>query len=454
MWKSSPRATLVASLLALPACASAGGPSYDALRADVDRTAPLVSRTSVEDERALTEPVLDRAAYVRAVLDRNLSVDEARMAWRAAVARTRESGAPDDPTVTLGIAPLSIGSSTVPLGYSAEIAERLPWPGKLAFEESAAKAEALAARSDFEATRRELALSASLLYDQYFIAVRSTEINAQHVALMKELKAGALAQFENGRASAQDPLQAEAELTHMEHDAVTLASDRDVAVAQMNELLHRDPSAPLPPPARDLVLPDASPVGGSDRLETEAATTRPEIEAARMHAQAEEARARRAERDSYPDVTVSTSYNSMWATPEHRWMVGLGFDLPIVLGRRAGAVEEANAARGRYESEAARLTDRARTEVAVAMRRLEEARHVVRLYENRLLPVARDQIDAARAGFVSSRNDFVAVVGAERNLRSVELSYQMARADVDRRQAELDRAVGRVPGLDAKEASR
>jgi outer membrane protein TolC len=74
----------------------------------------------------------------------------------------------------------------------------------------------------------------------------------------------------------------------------------------------------------------------------------------------------------------------------------------------------------------------------------------VKLFEERLVPVARDQVDAARAGFIASRNDFVAVISAEKNLRSVELDYQMARATFDRRRAELDRALGRMPGLDEK----
>ena len=66
---------------------------------------------------------------------------------------------------------------------------------------------------------------------------------------------------------------------------------------------------------------------------------------------------------------------------------------------------------------------------------------------------ARDQVDAARAGFVASRNDFVAVVSAEKNLRSAELEYQVARATFDRRRAELDRALGRVPGVDENGAA-
>ena len=90
----------------------------------------------------------------------------------------------------------------------------------------------------------------------------------------------------------------------------------------------------------------------------------------------------------------------------------------------------------------------------MALKRLEEAAHVLHLYEERLIPVARDQVDAARAGFITSRNDFVAVIGAEKNLRSVELEYQMMRATFDQRRAELDRALGRMPGLDHEEAAR
>ena len=141
----------------------------------------------------------------------------------------------------------------------------------------------------------------------------------------------------------------------------------------------------------------------------------------------------------------------MWDMPEHRFMVGLGFNLPVQTGRRAGAADEALAMRAQFESDASRMTDAARTQVFVALKQLQESEHVVGLFEKRLLPVARDQIDAARAGFTASQNPFMAVVEAEKNLRSVELDYQMARAECDRHRAELDRALGRIPGLDAQE---
>jgi outer membrane protein TolC len=357
--------------------------------------------------------------------------------------------------VSLEVAPLSIGSSSARLGWTGTVSQRLPWPGKLSLEEAVSKAEADAERYDYEAARRELALTASLLYDDYFVAARSIEINGHHVELMRAMHDAALARFESGRGSAQDPLQAEFELTHMEHNTVILASRRDVTIAQMNELLHRDPALPLPPPPKDLPPPPAADPSAPARLEGEAVDRRPDIARARQHARAEEARAARAGRESYPDVTVSTSYNSMWDMPEHRWMVGVGFNLPIQSGRRASATEdEALAERARFESEAERMTDAVRTQVFVALKQVQESEHVMGLLQNRLLPVARDQVDAARAGFITSQNSFLAVIEAEKNLRGVELDYQLTQAECDRHRAELERALGRIPGLGELEDAR
>ena len=432
----------------LPGCATTRSASYESSRAASTRATSQAPRAERNDAAlGLESATLDRQAYVRAVLERNPSIESARQGWRAALSRVRQSGAFEDPMVDLGVAPLSIGSSKAPFGYEIGISQRLPWFGKRGFEASAAAAEADATKSDYEAMKRELALSAVVLYDQYFIAVRSIEINARHLELMRAMRDGATAQFQAGRASAQDPLQAEAELAHMEHDTAILASQRDVTVAQMNELLHRAPELALPAPPTELAMPTIPSSGEREHLESDAILHRTEITAARQRAQGAQARADRADREYYPDVTLSTSYNSMWDMPEHRWMVGLGFNLPIQTGRRAGAADEALAMRAQFESEAARLTDAARTQVFVALKQLQESEHVIGLFEKRLLPVARDQIDAARAGFTASQNPFMAVVAAEKNLRSVELDYQMARAECDRRRAELDRALGRIPGL-------
>lgn len=135
-------------------------------------------------------------------------------------------------------------------------------------------------------------------------------------------------------------------------------------------------------------------------------------------------------------------------------MVGLGFNLPVFAGQRATAGEEAAAMKAQFESEASRLVDSVRTQVFVSLKQLDESKHVLGLFETRLLPIARSQIDAARAGFIASRNPFMAVIEAERNLRRVELDYLMVQAEWNRRRGELDRALGLIPGLGPKGGSR
>jgi outer membrane protein TolC len=144
----------------------------------------------------------------------------------------------------------------------------------------------------------------------------------------------------------------------------------------------------------------------------------------------------------------------MWDMPEHRWMVGVGVNVPLPSERRAGVIDEARAAHAQYESEVARMSDVARTQVYVALRKLHESEHVLGLFQTRLLPVARDQVEAAQAAFSASQTPFMAVVEAEKNLRSVELDHRMAEAECDRRHAELERALGRIPGLDVEENTR
>jgi len=459
IWRAVRGVVWLGILASLVGCGTASGrasyvgPSMPRSQGS-DQQLPALGPSEKPVGRELAGPVLERGAFVRAVLRNNPSMESARQGVRAALARVRQAGAFEDPMLELGLAPLSVARSNVPLGYELELSQRLPWFGKRALETQLASAEAEAVKADYQSLRRELGMTAVILYDQYYVAARSLDINAEHVLLMRAMQAGATAQFESGRASAQDPLQAEAELAHMEHDAVKLLSEREITVAQMNELLHRAPELALPPPPKE--LPAATPVDTSSArpLQAQAVSASLEIQAAKQRVLAEQARADRAGRDAYPDFTLSASYNSMWDMPEHRFMLGLGFNLPIQAGRRGGAADEARAARAQLESEISRLTDVAQSRVFVTLKQLEESAHVLRLFETRLLPVARQQIEAARAGFTTSRSPFVAVVEAARNLRKTELDQQLALAEYHRRRAELDRALGRIPGLEWQAGDR
>lgn len=393
---------------------------------------------------AVSTAQLDRRTLINAVLGTNRDVEAMRQGWRAALAEVSAAGALDDPMASYELAPFSIGSSDAQFGQRIELSQKLPWPGKRALAKDAAVADAAVMRGDFRAAQLEVATLASQLYDDAYLSARALEVNDQHRALIEQMKNVAEARMASGRGSTQDALQAEVELGHLERDRVMLETERITIAARINGLLHRDPDAALPPPPLELSLPSVPSTAAS--LAPLAVEGRPQRAAAEARIHAGETRVRIAERAYYPDFEIMGSYDSMWDVAQHRWMVGVAIDVPIQRGKRDADASAARARVAQAQATRDRTVDDIRVEVTRAHREIEEAIHVVHLYETRLLPAARAQVEAALAGFTTGQNDFPAVISAERGLREVELATFRARADAWRREAALDRAIGRVPG--------
>lgn len=441
------RAALMLGLLATTACLSGPSIRYRAQTRNWEETESVSVRPDDLGERLFAgEEFLDREKLVRRVLERNPNVRAARYAWRAVLARYPQVTSLDDPMLGVGLAPASIGSNSVNDAPKFDLSQKLPFPGKLRLRGEAVLAEAEAASRDHQAVRLRLATMASLLFDDYYVAARSLEINAEHIALLEEFQRIATARYEAGEAAQQDPIQAEVELTHSLHRAIVLATAQRISAEQINALLHRTPNASLPPPPDRLAVPTEL-EGNSDQLIARALADRPELAAATARVAAGESKVDLAWREYFPDFTLVGSYNQVMQERDLQPFVGVQLNVPLWMGRRKAAVEEAQANLEQARSERVAVEDSVKFTVQSGADRLDEAQHVEHLFRDRLLPAARDQVAASRSGFETGRNSFLALIDAERNLRNVELGYEEALADLGRRRAELDRSLGRIPGL-------
>lgn len=399
-----------------------------------DTPAPFDAAASLTREELVTE-----------VLHRNPSLESARQAWRAALARPAEAGSLDDPRLGAALAPWSLGSDTVNAAYTFEISQALPFPGKLALREEIALADAEASGHDYAATRLRVALLASQLYDDYYLAGRAAEINAHHVALLGQLQEVALARYEAGEVSQQDPLQAESEKAMLDHAQILRETDRRIAAERINALLHRPPGVPLPPPV-PLGEPPPEPIE-DETLAREAFAARPELQAADARTGGRARAVDLARREFLPDLGVFARYDRFWEEKELRPVVGVEVELPLRLDRRRAALDEAQAELARADSERARAEDTVRLEVITAAERLREAHHLHTLARDRLVPAARDRAVAARAAYETGRESFATLIDAERGRREAELELETSLVNLSRRHAELERALGRLPGL-------
>jgi outer membrane protein, heavy metal efflux system len=438
--RGAPSRFVIIGLSLVAACQPAANARYRRALGSMPRSQPV----QLADDPFPGVQLLERRALIEAVLARNPDIDAAQAAWRRALARIPQQTALDDPMLSYSIAPLSIAGDA-PFGQRVEIQQKLPITNRRGLAGEVALADAEAARDDADAVRLRLATMASSLFDDYYVAERALEVDAHHRSLLEQMRESAMAQYTAGRASQQDLLQADVELAMIDRETLMHSTDRKVVAAQINGLLHRDPAAPLPPPPKQLAAPAA--MADDEHVLIEAALReRPELQGQDARIRRGEAASKLADTTAWPDVGVMGSYDSMWDMPEHRWMVGVSIELPLARARRAGAREEADAETDEARFLRERMSDEIRVEVRTAVERVAEARAALSLYETRMLPAARGQVDAARAGFIADQNEFQSVVSAERSLRHVTLEIEKARADVHRRLAQLERAIGRIPG--------
>lgn len=377
---------------------------------------------------------LERSDLIAAVLKVNPTVEAARQAWQAALAQHPVAVASADPTLTWEMAPATIGSPHA-FGQTIRIAQRFQTSGKQGLRGAMVMAEAEARQADVETVRQRLALVASWLYDTVHETRQSLELLDDHTAAFELLRASADARYASGRASRHDLLEAEVELARIDQQRIHLRAELDHTTAQLNGLLHRAPSTPLPSfVVAELTVP-----------ETEAAP-RPELAAQQSRIRAAAHGVELARAQFAPDVGVMATYSSMWSNWQHQLMVGVTLDIPLQLKRRKAAVSGARASLAQAEAQAEALQDDIAVQIEQSRLRLREARDQVALLDERLLPIAREHIVAAEDEYLAGRGRFSEWVAARHQLHQFEQQRIEAAANTWRRYAELLHALGRVGG--------
>src|SRR5258705_324849 len=106
----------------------------------------------------------------------------------------------------------------------------------------------------------------------------------------------------------------------------------------------------------------------SAALISAALSAHPQRDAADARVRAAEANVGGAKRAYYPDVELMASYDSMWDMPEHRWMVGVGIEVPIQRGKRSAQVDAAEARVAQARALAERAADAIGVDVTRAHR--------------------------------------------------------------------------------------
>jgi outer membrane protein TolC len=361
------------------------------------------------------------------VIKANPGLASSQAAAEAAAHRINPAGSLDDPRLSYGIAPLTSGSDTG-LDQKFDFSQKIPWPGTLAARESVARHEAVAADRDVDALRLRVIAQTKSAYAEWRFVDEALDIHHATYDLLSDLIATAETRYAVGRALKQDVLQAEVERTNLDNHKLRLIQLQTTVQARINALLNREPDAPLPKAAPIKLLTVLPPL---ENLRELALVRHPDL--ARLDAKilAADSQITLAEKAFFPDFQVGVGYNSLWNDTDKRFLIGASINIPLDRGKRKSELsraraEERQAKLSLIDRRANLLADLARARAEVL-----EAHESVELYNDKLVPLATEYLEAAIADYQSGTGAFLNVIIAEQRELNTALALARTRADLD-----------------------
>lgn len=386
------------------------------------------------------------ATMVAELNQRNPELAAARREVDMRVARIAPAGAPPDPTVSVGymsgfLRPPFFPSSSTPDAFrQVGVSQELPYPGKLALRSRVAAAEADASRWSYEDLRLRLIADLKSAYVDYLLVDRTLAIVLRNKTALEQFRDLAEARFSVNKASQQDVLRAQLELSILLERQATLELDRTTFRADINRLLYRPPDTPVPVGDLVVIRPATEPV---ETLRAQAADRYPALKRDEQEINRGQQVLALARKEQLPDFGINvTTQKFVGGMP---WMYGIDFmvTVPVFSQRKqrpmvaeaAAALAAASRMREATSSDAASRVTQQHAAVATSQRLMD-------LYGDSVLPQARLALESSVAAYEVGTVDFLTLLTNFITVLNYEINFEEQQARYRRALARLEPLVG------------
>ena len=378
----------------------------------------------------------------------------AQSAVTAADARISQAGALPDPQLQFGLMNRMVSdlrSTMDPMTMNqVQLMQMLPWPGKLGGARRAARHSAAAAQADALDQARMLDAQVRMAYFDAAYMDRAVLVMGRTQELLRGFLDVSTTMYAVGSGVQQDVLRAQVEIGRMTEEIARMGQDRVAAAARLNALLGLEATSPIG--SLELASPGTVELPPVDSLVAWALEERPALSAGAERVAAAQASLSAARRELYPDLQIGVQYQSRPAFPN---MVSLmvGVNLPIFAGSKQLAMRrEAAAMRDMAAAELRSLRNETVARIVETRARVEQDRHLARLYRGSILPQARSAVQAALASYRVGRVSFMQLVDNQMTVNRYDTESIRVAADYNQAVGELEALVGRPIATDSAAA--
>lgn len=385
----------------------------------------------------------------------NPSLAAIRARYEALKAVPSQAGSLPDPELSFGAMNLPVDTFDTAQEPMTQlqfgISQAFPFPGKLRLKEEAAEWEAQAAGDEVEELRLKLLRDVEVFWWRVFYLERALAIVAANQDLLRQFVEIAQTKYTVGQGLQQDVLLAQLELSRLLDLQLQLQGLRGQEVAQLNALLGRPADTPVQLPAEvERGLPEAP---SEAALVSRAEKARPLL--ARIGKQIEAARTRveLAKKGVFPDFNVGAFHdfrrgqNPDGTSRPDFLTLRLSMNIPLYFAtKQAKAVDQRQSELLRERFQWQDAWNQVRAEIASALADYRRAREQVVLFDQGIIPQARQTVASMLAGYQVGKVDFLNLVSAQITLYNYEIQYWKTLTEARQARAKLQAAVGEEIG--------
>lgn len=409
-------------------------------------TLALTLRTALagNDGNAIRQGRLLLTDVIRVVAENNPSIKAAEERWQAMKARVPRAAAWEDLRLQ-GDSRVERFVAIPPNAFtdqSVMLEQELPITGRNRSRARAATADAGAAFEDLRRAELDVLSRARSAYYRLATEEAQLEVNRRNVELLNQFAEISRARYEVGSASEADVLMAKtdaAKLLEAQSDILRRVSD---AQTQVNVLMNRPAQDPLGRPISITFEPARLSLPSMQQFALHA---RPEVQRAQNQIEAAKSRVQLANRQWISDPALNVKaqrYNDASQTVSEL-DVGVSIGLPFLNPKKYSAgVTEAERNLGAAQREFEAVSNEALGLVRDQIKKVETAAHHYELYRDKILPLARQTVQANRSSYEASNATFLELIASQRVLQDVESACVNHLADYQIALAELRAIVG------------
>lgn len=392
-----------------------------------------------------TLPELIAQAY-----ENSPSIRAAREQWRAAVEKYRLATAYPDPQLMITYFPEPIETRLGPQDWNASLSQMIPFPGKLGKVGEIARADIRMAKVNMDMAVREVTLSIRESYHELLYIQQAREIAEKNAGLLEELRKIGESAYAQDRTAFTDMVKAQAQTGQIRYDILLLEELEQTEKTRLNGLLNRPPDSPLGKISPIPVLPIVYKIEELYRL---AEANQDEIRMAGVRVEKTEAMMNMAAYQNLPDFRLGLFYAGIGDPDDASAMpspdagddaVGIqfGFNIPLWFGKNSSQRAQARAESEKAKAMKEGQINMARTRVHSLWFKLQNAKRLITLYREEMLPQSMQAVHTAETWFREGQGSFSDFAETQAAAYNFQLSLARASADYGKILAKLERICG------------